>query len=89
MPGIDNSATGGDDREEHESLDSEWSGASPSPKISKSVKKTASMFGALTSHWAKPEVLEHFDVPWITVETGLYPGFWDESSRSFGAPVSQ
>jgi hypothetical protein len=31
MPSIDDSATGGDDREEHESPDSEWSGASPSP----------------------------------------------------------
>jgi hypothetical protein len=32
MPGIDDSATGGGDHEEHESLDSEWSGASPSPE---------------------------------------------------------
>jgi hypothetical protein len=44
-------------------------------KISKSVKKTASMFGALMSHWAKPEVLGIFFCRPMDRVTRAYGGF--------------
>jgi hypothetical protein len=53
-------------------------------KISKSVKKTASMFGALTSHWAKPEVLGICFCRPVDHVTGAFGGFG--VSREFPPP---